>query len=353
MISVRPKLLSLQVFRGLAALIVLIHHGVIIMSDKELGVINAIFDVGWVGVDFFFVLSGFIIYYTCHTLIGNRKNLNEYLFKRVIRIYPLYWIITIGVLLIYSIMNFEREFNAMQIIKSLLLFPQTEVPVVSVSWSLVYELFFYIMFGLTIYFGKYFARVILSIWILGIVLNSFKVINITKYFFLDFIFSNNNLEFLIGCIVAYFIINFRVKYNRGLLLIGILMVIFSWMKVIEGEIIRYSTESMLIFGFSSGLIVLSAVSIDLKKSPKYPRFLIILGDASYSIYLTHVFIFGFLNQIYIKLGFFDPLLAFILMIIITIILGGVCYFLLEKPLLFYLKAKFYISSEKAIEKKAS
>jgi exopolysaccharide production protein ExoZ len=338
-LSKKSKLLSLQVFRGMAALIVLLHHGVIIMANHEFKYLNTIFNVGWVGVDFFFVLSGFIIYYTCNTYIGRREKTKEYLIKRLIRIYPIYWLITIGVLLMYKIMNHERNFNLDQIIKSILLFPQSDIPIVSVSWTLVYEIFFYLMFGLIIYTNKKLGKIICMIWILGILLNSFKIIDMNGYFYLNFLFSNNNIEFIIGCFVAYYILNYSLKYSGILILLGLLAFIYSWINVIEGDIIRGSTESMLMFGTSCGLLVLASASIDLNSKPTIPKILLILGDASFSIYLTHIYIFGFLNQIFLKFNVINPLLAFGIMVIITVILGIFFYYFIEKPMLSFIKER--------------
>jgi exopolysaccharide production protein ExoZ len=347
-LSSKPKLDCLQVFRGIAALIVLLHHGIIIMANRELGALNIIFDVGWVGVDFFFVLSGFIIFYTCYTLIGNKSKIKDYIIKRLIRIYPIYWLITIGVLLMYYIMDNGREFSVKQIINSILLLPQNEIPIVSVSWSLVYELVFYFMFGLIIFFDKKVGKIIGTIWIICILLNSFNVIDFSRTPYANVIFSNNNIEFLIGCVVAFFVLNYSLKYRVSILVIGLLLFIYSWVSVIEGNILRGSTESMLMFGISCGLIVLGTSLLDINFQPKIPKLFIILGDASFSIYLTHIYFFGILNLVFMKLDLVNPLFAFVFNVIVTLILGIVCYYLVEKPLLSFLRSKFLYNNTKRI-----
>src|SRR5271166_6887268 len=93
--SVPNKLLPLELCRGLAALLVAcLHAGASI--DKYYG-----YDIGVVhnfgaGVDFFFVLSGFVITYAHWRDIGRPERVKTYYIKRFLRIYPPYWIVTAG-----------------------------------------------------------------------------------------------------------------------------------------------------------------------------------------------------------------------------------------------------------------
>lgn len=350
----KPKLYILQIYRGLAALMVLLHHGVIIMKNEQLGVINSIFEVGWVGVDFFFVLSGFIIFFTCNKLIGQKREIKKYAIKRIIRVFPFYWFITIGVLLLYQIINVNREFNLQQVINSFLLLPQEDIPIVSVSWSLVYEVFFYFMFGLLIYFNKKIGRVFLMLWVSIILLNSFNIFNMKEYLIIDVIFSNYNIEFLIGIIIAYYTLKYSIKSKISNVLLAVILIIFAWINVIEGNIIRGSTTSVIIFGSCFGLLILFSISLRINTEAIIPKILIVLGDASYSIYLTHVFIFGFLYQYAPLVNNFYPFTSFIILSVFTLFLGVCCFYLMEKPMLFFMRNKFIdVRSKVSITKNIS
>jgi len=86
----------LQVYRGLAALmVVLLHAQDIINRNIELhkDSLLKIFTFGWIGVDFFFVLSGFIIFYVHQSDIGQVKKFKQFIIKRLLRIYLIYWIV--------------------------------------------------------------------------------------------------------------------------------------------------------------------------------------------------------------------------------------------------------------------
>ncbi|MCM2535843.1 acyltransferase [Neobacillus pocheonensis] len=151
----KQKLLLVQSLRGIAALIVLIHHGAGI-GKKYLNYeyLNNIFSAGWLGVDFFFVLSGFIIYYVHHKDIGQKQRLKQFYLKRFLRVYPIYWIMTIVLVTLFFLVpswgiGYETKLNV--IIKSILLLPQSHDPIVNVGWSLVYEVFFYAVFGSLFY----------------------------------------------------------------------------------------------------------------------------------------------------------------------------------------------------------
>ncbi len=100
----------LQVFRGLAALLVVYHH-----ANREVAGVfgdswwRSLFDLGDAGVQFFFVLSGFIIYHVHRHDIGRPERTRRYLLKRIIRIYPIYILVT---LVLTPFWAFIPEFGA-------------------------------------------------------------------------------------------------------------------------------------------------------------------------------------------------------------------------------------------------
>ena len=91
----RVKLLSLQAGRGVAAIGVVFDHVSLIMAQPEYGAHNVLASVtqyGILGVNFFFVLSGFIILMAHYKDIGQPRSVGSYAYRRVIRIYPIYWV---------------------------------------------------------------------------------------------------------------------------------------------------------------------------------------------------------------------------------------------------------------------
>ena len=88
---------NLQCCRGIAAIIVLFGHSNVIQDPK---LFSGFFIPGWCGVDFFFVLSGFIIYYINVRFVGKPSAFKQYISKRLLRVYPIYWLYTLMFLII-------------------------------------------------------------------------------------------------------------------------------------------------------------------------------------------------------------------------------------------------------------
>ncbi len=346
----KNKLNLLQTFRGLAALLVVLHHasGAAINIFHQEYLLN-FFIFGNSGVDFFFVLSGFLIFYIHASDIGNRNKFTLFIKKRFIRIYPIYWLVTIIVLPIYFIapsfgQGYERDISV--VIKSLLLYPQTtNMPIVAVGWSLTYEVFFYLMFSLLIILKPKLSLPIIASWIVGILISfTYNLVfnqNQNAAFFN--IFSGYNLEFILGCLAALFIYKFksRIKINYLKVFLGLSSVLF-----ILGNFVPYglTQEShVLIYGIPSVLIIISSTLIEIKNPLKIYTIFLYLGDASYSIYLTHYACLSALIKaaIVIKLNAFIALnFLLTIIIVITIILGCIFHSYIEKPLLTYLRQKW-------------
>ena len=145
---------SLQVYRGLAALFVVIHHNTASIRyyhDFDSSILNFIGQIGKYGVDFFFVLSGFIISYTSISKVNEKGTLGKYIKNRFLRIYVPYLPIGVFVYLIYmflpSISNANREISALT---SFTLIPHGK-PALSVAWTLTFELLFYIFLKLFVF----------------------------------------------------------------------------------------------------------------------------------------------------------------------------------------------------------
>ena len=92
----KTKMVSLEAARALAAIVVVLLHAANLMNvphfSGKVGM-DGIFDFGYVGVDFFFVLSGFIITYVHFGDIGKPLTIARYLWRRFSRIYPIYWFV--------------------------------------------------------------------------------------------------------------------------------------------------------------------------------------------------------------------------------------------------------------------
>jgi exopolysaccharide production protein ExoZ len=179
------KLAFIQFLRGIAALLVLLHHATIGGVGYRFGqpFCYGLFKDGWAGVDFFFVLSGFIIVYIHSGDIGVHGKLKTFVLKRLVRIFPVYWIALLPLIpavLLFPYLRPASSTDVLVVIKSFFLFPQSS-PILSVSWTLSCELLFYSLFALLIYKWRLFLPAIV-IWIIGIFYNVLGMIkNANKY----------------------------------------------------------------------------------------------------------------------------------------------------------------------------
>ena len=260
------------------------------------------------------------------------------------RIYPIYWIITLTVLCFFlGIPEFANntDLSLGRLIVSLLLLPQNDKPILDVGWTLIYELYFYFLFSIAIWFKPKHSVPILSTWLFVTILHFSKIVKFpSSFFWLNLVFGNMNLEFVLGCLAAYIVIKYNHKIgkyrwillgiaNLGYIILGMLL---AWGNI---EFERVTTFAVL-----AALLIIAATSIDLKDSPKIPQIFTYLGDASYSIFLTHDPLISATTKLLQKanLGkYFDSFFAPALVALITVIAGCIFYSLVEKPLTVYLR----------------
>lgn len=345
----------IQIFRGIAALIVVVHHSTVqMLNNTGYHYLENVFTVGWFGVDLFFVLSGFIIVYIHYYDLGRKDKLRKYALKRVTRIYPAYWIITLILIPLFIIVpSWGQDYvrDPLYIVKSLFLVPQSNAPLLGVGWTLIHELFFYLMFGLFIYCRRPVSITIGSVWFLGTVLGVTGLMEYQHYL-LKLIFSNYNIEFLLGSIIALCFIkgNVSIRTAWSSLIAGILILAMGWWGALEKVFIKGDVDTVLVFGVSGALIIFGLTGLNIYKAVKTPKPLLFLGDASYSIYLSHFYVIIFLEKITTKFSGINPFNSFVTttaIVILAIVSGSAFYQIIEKPLL--IKIKQYIFSNKNLK----
>ncbi|MCE6991697.1 acyltransferase [Dyadobacter sp. CY323] len=341
---------NLQICRGLAALIVVLAHTNLI--DKNL--FSGFLIIGWNGVDFFFVLSGFIIYYVNYSYLGRPASYTTYLSKRLIRIFPIYWLYTFLVILVHLVKTKITgnplvswiDLDAAGIIKSFTLYPtrvaDNEMPIIPVAWTLTFELLFYLLFGFAILTRKKVLLFIGALWLIGIAIVSFSVVEVADNTLLVTIFNPKNLEFMYGCLIAELALKRRTIGNRllsqAVLIAGIILLMISWTN--EALELRLLPKmDSLTFGVPYALIIYALVSMEISKiGGPFKKALVYLGDASYSVYLTHYIGITLLRNPLHKV-FNNGYIEFFILVTSLTIFGCLCYKFVEKPLLDFINSK--------------
>lgn len=217
----KPFIQTLQVLRGLAAVAVVVHHAALSTDAFVEGMPTVwmrVFDLGAFGVDFFFVLSGFIIMHA-HMHEADRPScIGPYLFKRLTRIFPAYWPVGLGLLGIYTLVpgfsaSGGREFSYLS---STLLMPADHPPALSVAWTLVHELMFYVLFMLWFLSRRAFWAGLCS-WVVAI---GFAQASGGATGWLRYPLSILNVEFIIGVLAAKAYGQTRFATQIGMLIAG-------------------------------------------------------------------------------------------------------------------------------------
>lgn len=254
---------SLQAGRGIAALaVVLLHSALAARSFGGAFAGYSALSYGYLGVDFFFVLSGFIIY---HSTVGRGRSATYFATARFRRVYLPYLPIGIGLALAYvmypHISAGNRDWSWLP---TLTLAPVDSHPALSVAWTLQHEVLFYAVFGLFYFSGL--LPLGLAVWTLCILL-------IGRHLPFEAI----NLEFLFG-IASAILYRARLAHPAISLLAPVLLI--AWIAVGADETHR------ILVGAAFSAIVAPLAQRE-SKGLRVPSALVQLGGASYSLYLVH------------------------------------------------------------------
>jgi len=235
------------------------------------------------GVDVFFVISGFVMGSS-----GPRQSPGAFFRKRLIRVVPLYWMVTFAACGMAAAGLIGTVVDPEKIAKSLLFFPYADPqgkiwPIVVPGWTLNLEMLFYAIFALAL-FSRWPVLVcsgcLLVLAGVGLVVPVYAVPVIlwTSPLLVEFVFG-----------LALSQMRWTIGRRAGLaaVCLGLVaLVMFSASGVSAGGVIR-----VLTWGVPAALIVSGAVQIETQsvRFPSVPA-LTVLGDASYSFYLLHYWV---------------------------------------------------------------
>lgn len=341
---VRKKLVLIQFSRALVPFLVMLFHVSLTMMEY--------FDFNFLGlsylpmsggVNYFFALSGFMIYYIYRKNLGQSNQLKNFLLNRFIRIYPLYWILTLALLpflFMYPWYGVGHETDIDVIITSFLLFPNPRgiEPIILVAWSLIHTVFFYVIFSLLFFSKVNISKAIIAVW--GVLTLVLAFVEIPfDYSLIYFIFDPANLIFLAGILCAYLVTHYTLNIKVSVLLsiIGLLGFPLMWLdSVYQFFNINFDVGT----GLASALLILGISSIDLQKDIMIPKVFNYLGNAAFAIYLSHNIVLDFLAEFFERISIFDVLGGWAISIIFLIfmLIGGcLIHSFIEKPLIGKLK----------------
>ncbi|WP_122317353.1 acyltransferase [Pseudomonas cichorii] len=338
------RLYSLQGLRGVAVLGVVLFH-MMSLEERYSGgdiLLPPFIDFFQLGVDLFFVISGFVMVIVSRGRFQNLVETQRFLFNRVSRIYPTYWLyffITLGVYLVMPGMV-NSGHGSSNLLMSFLLLPNDKVLLVMVAWSLLFELWFYLMFTGFLFFRERSLPLLLAIWAAVIVV--FNTLENWEDYSpaLKIILHPYSLEFIIGVALALFFYgphSARVSTTNVWVLLGIALVgmpLIGFYRLYDSQ----GLLRMLAVGATFGALVLALALLERRKKIEIPKFLVAVGDMSYTVYLSHLLVLGVIGRVWGLAGawpesYLDNVFFALLMMAAVVCYGWVGYRCFEKPVL--------------------
>ncbi|WP_394696419.1 acyltransferase family protein [Pseudoxanthomonas japonensis] len=346
---------NIQAMRGIASLVVFVGHGLLLMHGIGLDQYFSFFGViASSGVDIFFVISGFII--TTVAMKSGEEDASRlrcawnFGVKRVVRIYPIYWLVFACAFLLTPWVNFAPPVTDIKPLAQQFLLLTHVNSYIMAAWSLAFEVYFYAVVVLALVISPRHVGKILGAWAVG-------VTGIIAY---DYFvgqrgwigllpFSPLILEFIMGMAVAWLIRLGVTAFAMTAAFVGVVSFLAGL------EIMRdlgWSTLNPWYRTFYNGLpsafIIYAVVALEQRKVWVFSGGWVKLGDASYSLYIWHQFIFYSILTLLSGRGWVagvPPLLLVCLWLVPAFVFGFFSYRHIELPIQRWLNQALLVRSE--------
>jgi exopolysaccharide production protein ExoZ len=345
--NTKHRLVSIQVCRGFAAISVVLAH----LHNVELKYFPTnfmgAFQYGVLGVDLFFVISGIVISAVTVGKFSNRRYSRTFLYHRLARIFPVYWVYS-AIVLVAFLYN-PLWINAgsghhVNIFASFLLIPNNFGMLVMQGWTLSFELYFYFVFFLLLLFvPEKNAPFFLALWGVFIIMVA-SLMPTPAQPILVLITSPSVFEFLAGCLIFHLYRRVVFRPKVGLVLITAaftwLFIIMAWSRHSHGSnqiwIEHFPWIRLGIYGSFSSIFLLGVMELERSGFIRFVRPLSLIGDWSYSIYLSHLIVIELVGRILFHFAVY-PRFAIVLVdgvaLPLVLLVGYLSYTLVERPLI--------------------
>lgn len=337
----KQELPGIQILRGVAALAVVVHHTLEEALAGRAGPKSPdwLITLGAAGVDIFFVISGFIMLYVSFGGTAQPPRPARFLFRRLSRVYPLYWLCVAAILLLRSIGLFSSaDISPQALLLAITLLPGHSL--VYVAWTLTFELYFYAIFAMTLLARSKIVAIFGSIGAIVAIMIGASALPVSSA--RTFLTHPIALEFCFGMIVAWFFMSRqRFVFPSVLILTGSVLLLATSIFIEAPNTGGLSPwHRTLAWGIPAALIVAGCCSVTTKDALA-TKLTVLLGDASYSVYLSHIFvmivyawllkstILGTVHQ-----GAFIPMV-----LIVSAMVGVAVHIVVEKPIIAFFRRR--------------
>ena len=342
---------NVQALRAVAALLVVFDHfnGELSYDAKASTFFHAFRYIGNFGVDIFFAISGFIMLSTTWEMFAKPGATRTFLIRRIARIYPPYWLVVapiVGTYLFASHSMMKSHAGHSDILSSMLLLPQANTSLLIVSWTLVFEMFFYLVFAVIIGRERRWFLPSLGVWfVLQLAMSAVFVHSTNPY--LGFLSQPLAIEFMLGTIVGYLYVHDRMPLAASVGTLGLAVTVAVWVASrspgLVADLSKNDITRVLQFGIPAAMIVYGVVGLERRGTRIAPGWSVHLGDASYAIYLWHVpvtIVFGAVAWRLHVHGFIADLLVQLATLATIICVSLAVYRYFEVPVTRFFNARF-------------
>jgi peptidoglycan/LPS O-acetylase OafA/YrhL len=307
--------------------------------------------IGRTGVDLFFIVSGFIMVVTTARVPPGGPAARRFLWRRITRIYPPYLVITAAIFLLFryrpDLVN-SSEGVSPDVLASFLLLPQEGLPLLLVGWTLVYEMYFYLVFAMGLLLPRRLLPVLLAAWgaltvLAGLAPQTNPYIELAA--------SPLNVLFLVGVVVGQLVVSRRSFAPLAFTIVGaaVSVTLFALLMVGLDPYAGSRWLRVLAMGLALGALTYGLVGLEQRRQLVARRPLVVLGDWSYSLYLTHVLTLKVLSLVLLGVGASGAVLQ-VLSVPVAVaasLVGAALFFrLVEQPLLrfFHDRSRQHVAS---------
>lgn len=293
---------SIQLLRGLAALAVAVAH-LHAVENRLAGeqLLGAWALAGFGGVDLFFVISGFVMVWTTRDRQGQATAVPGFAFARAARIYPLWWLVCGALVAVWLVrpewVYASHHTQAPDILRSLLLLPAPTLPLHAVGWTLIHELWFYLVFAALLLAPTRWFPGLLGLWAL-VVAGAALAFPAPQSPLLALVRHPLTLEFILGAGVGLLASRGVWPAPRLLVQAGLIWMLLAAISARSDAASLFAGEwwRVVAFGVPSALLVWGLAGLE-QAGWRAPRFGVRLGDWSYALYLIHVPVFAALGRL--------------------------------------------------------
>jgi exopolysaccharide production protein ExoZ len=315
-----------QALRGIAALAVVVLHVlmVTVFADRE-GPPYGLWLMAS-AVDVFFIVSGFVMVVSA---ANRRPTVREFLWARVLRIVPLYWLaMALYLPIIAGLGQGLPPWH--EALRSYLFIPYVRsgsglpYPMLGIGWTLNYEMMFYLVFGATLLLGRRLQVLAIAVFFAGLVASRAVLTDLDAASLR--LTSPLLFEFVGGMVLGLWL----PRLSRAPLALGLAMIAAAVAVAAAGFFVDVKVPRFVQFGGPAFLLVAGCLVV--QRHLVVPRLLMVLGAASYSLYLFHIIAVDAVLLVVPRGSVRDPVLVPVL-IVISLIAGFAAHRWFERPLL--------------------